>query len=50
MTPEELDKLPIDEEHVLWTEEDEICAVIDSAGHRWRIGWYEGVKYKARIM
>lgn len=50
MTQEELDALPIDEQHVLWTEDDEACSVVDANGCGWRIGWYEGVRYKARLI
>lgn len=32
----------------LWTEDDETCAVIDSQGQRWRVGWSGGVRYKRR--
>jgi hypothetical protein len=34
--------------YVLWTEPDEPCAVVDSDGTRWRIGWYQGTRYKVR--
>lgn len=32
----------------LWTADDEPCAVIDSHGCQWRIGWADGVRWKVR--
>lgn len=35
---------------VLWAEDNEPNSVIDSNGVRWRLGWYDGVRWKQRSL